>query len=519
MPRAYGCTEKKVTMEIIPERKVKHVFGIDFGATNSVISYVDENLKVQVCRSENGNMITPSVVDLSDEMTMVGQIAKDNKIFYPHSVFDFFKCEMCQGHAVKYYGENFDQETTAIDLSAEVLKYLAQYAEDATDSKVSVAVIAVPVYFCQDEKQATKEAAEKAGFEKIYLVEEPVATAVHYGYEGDKSETVLVYNLGGCTFDVTAVDIKDYNYDCIVTEGDQQLGGRNWSFYVQEIIRSKLLEAGIEERELSDEDISCIQNSAEKAKCTLTRETEVNVKLRLDVGRSQFNVTRHEFESKTRDLLDRTIDMTRSVKKKVEEQGKRITKILLSGGSTYMPQVRERLMSAFPDVYVEIPSEPNLAVSKGAAFYATILPIKWCPVLPCKKPETKSDKLTISFNNVKNVRKLSVRPIGSYEISEDDSMAITIKNEDDRIPTATDVSITLVSKGGSTKKMDVHIHKHMYKSSISTFKQNKGNLISSSAIHMEVGEGDLIKLTAIDPNGVAVELEATAESKSADKIL
>lgn len=141
--------------------ETKFIFGIDLGTTYSVISYLDENLLIQSCRNEEGTNITPSVVDLSDVNPVVGQLAKDNKVFYPHSVLDFFKCEMGQGNAVKYYGENFDKETTAIDLSAEVLKYLAKYASDETGSKVSVVVITVPAYFSTEEKLATKDAAER----------------------------------------------------------------------------------------------------------------------------------------------------------------------------------------------------------------------------------------------------------------------------------------------------------------------------------------------------------------------
>lgn len=180
----------------------KYIFGIDLGTTYSVISYLDENLLIQTCSNEDGDMITPSVVDLSDVNPTVGQVAKDNKVFYPHSVLDFFKREMGNGHATIYYGENFDKETTAIDLSAEVLRYLARYASDATDSSIEMVVITVPAYFGPEEKQSTKEAAEKAGFKDVFLIEEPTAAAVYYGYKGDKNETVLVYDLGGGTFDV-----------------------------------------------------------------------------------------------------------------------------------------------------------------------------------------------------------------------------------------------------------------------------------------------------------------------------
>ena len=348
----------------------KFVFGIDLGVTNSVISYIDEDLLVQTCINEYGDMFTPSVVDLSDVYPIVGQVAKDNQLFYPHSVLDFFKREMGNGHATIYYGENFDNETTAIDLSAEVLKYLAKYASDATGSIVDRVAITVPVYFGIEEKLSTKEAAEKVGFKEIIFIEEPIAAVINYGYTGNEKETVLVYNHGGSTFDVTAVEINHNDYSILYADGDFLLGGKDWDARMQDIIKEKLTEDGVDISNLDDENTAEIQVAAEKAKKVLTDKEAATIKLRLECGKYKFEVTRAEFEERTKDLLDRTIKITRNVKEKIEEKGREISKIILVGGSSYMPQVQQRLISEFSDLEIPNPGAPNLALSRGAAYYA-----------------------------------------------------------------------------------------------------------------------------------------------------
>ncbi len=344
-----------------------------------MISYLDEKLLIQTCRNDEGSYITPSVVDLSDVNPMVGQYAKDTKMLFPHSVLDFFKSQMGRQHPIRYY--NYDmsvyRETTAVDLSAKVLRYLANYASDETASKVSHAVITVPAYFRVAEKRATLEAAEKAGFEHVWLMEEPVAAAVYYGYKGNKKETVLVYDLGGATFDVSAVEIDGYYYDCFLCDGDIQLGGKDWDNCMQDIIKRKLMNAWEMDEidlmfELDDEDNAEIALKAEEAKRELTSQMSTDIKFNLNAGRAQFEVTRQEFEVETKSLLDRTIAIIRSVKEKAEVKGKKITKILLVGGSSYMPQVQERLTAEFPDVEVPDPMDPNLVVSKGAAYYGKL---------------------------------------------------------------------------------------------------------------------------------------------------
>ena len=539
--------------------EAKYIFGIDLGTTYSVISYLDENLLIQTCRNDKGSDITPSVVDLSDVNPLVGQDAKDNKVFYPHSVLDFFKREMGQGHSAKYYGENFDKETTAIDLSAEVLKYLAKYASDSTGSKVGVVVITVPAYFGTEQKEATKEAAEKAGFDSVYLIEEPTAAAVYYGYKGDKKETVLVYDLGGGTFDVVAVEIDGYNYDCFAVEGDEQLGGKDWDSCMQEIIKRKLVDAGIDEGDLDDEDIAEIALKAEKAKQALTSQMTTDIKFKLNAGRAQFEVTRQEFEAETKSLLDRTIATTRSVKETAEAKGKKITKILMVGGSSYMPQVQERLTAEFPDVEVPNPMDPNMAVSKGAAYYGKAILGRIVPPPPAPTPIpggnpvppqneigelkfelTSSEKevakhyegIEIPAGEIISISKVSVSSIGLKGVSNGKQIIMTILKRGDKLPITSDLDIPIAAEAIAIGCVDLQLFEHRLEDTyvdlddtsaqLKEMQKQSGNISkglptgSKMHIHMTIDEEGLLKLTATDPNGVAIELEATAEAKSAD---
>ena len=530
----------------------KYIFGIDLGTTYSVISYLDENLLIQTCSNDAGDMITPSVVDLSNENPLVGKEAKDNKVFYPHNVLDFFKRQMGQGHSEIYYGEDLDKTTTPIDLSAEVLRYLAKYASDATDSTVEVVVITVPAYFGTEEKQATKEAAERAGFKKVYLIEEPTAAAVYYGYKGDKNETVLVYDLGGGTFDVVAVEINGYNYNCFAVDGDYQLGGKDWDSCMVEIIHQHLSEEGVEECDLDEEDIAAIQVAAENAKKALTPKPETTIKLRLSTGRYQFEITRQEFEDKTKDLLDRTIERTRGIKEQGEAKGHKFTRILLVGGSSYMPQVQRRLMEEFSDIEIPNPMDPNKAVSKGAAYYAKCI-IGKAQAKKESDNDTNSSKtqspsgtsdepifelpsaydpnFVIPDGEIPTIQSVATSSIGIKGKVGDEFKIFTMLTKGSVLPVTKDMDFSLASEAIAAGSVDLNLFEHRLEekmvalddpdAELKELQKQVGEISKGLApgskmhIHMEINEEGLLVLTASDPNGVEIKLEATAEAKSA----
>lgn len=526
-------------------QKSKYIFGIDLGTTYSVISYLEgleSNYQIRTCPNPEGRMLTPSVVYMSDDAPIVGQIAKDKKVMKPHSVLDYFKRQMGKGNDKIYYGENYDKATTAIDLSAEVLKYLAKYAEDETDSKVDSVVITVPAYFETDQKKDTEEAARRAGFSQVNLIEEPTAAAFSYGQKGDKHETVLVYDLGGGTFDIVAVEIDGYKFDCFAVEGDVELGGKNWDERMQEIIKENLKEKGIEISELGDNEIADIQKAAEVTKINLTNESVTDVELRIGNESYEFEVTRKEFEDKTKDLLDRTIERTKKAKERAEKERKgRISKILLVGGSSYMPQVKKRLELEFSDEGIEVTAfrNPNMVVSQGAANYGKVIikrygekktgggdgddPIKF------EIPGAyigKDGEIEIP-SGIPTVTKVSASSIGIKGKYNDRFVIKTLLKRGAQLPTTSDLNIPISREAIAAGRVELSLFEHRLEddsvdldnaeAGLKELNKKIGDISkdlpedAKMHIHMTIDEQGLLKITATDPNGVEINLETTAD--------
>ena len=204
------------------------VYGIDLGTTYSCIAYMDEHNKPVVLTNSNGYRTTPSVVFFEDEdeatNIVVGDAAKESGKLYPNDVVSFVKRQM----GTDYEFWNKSEKYRAEEISALILRKLVKDAEDKVGEEVKDAVITVPAYFGINEREATKKAGEIAGLNVIDIINEPTAAAIAYGVSRDTSKKVLVYDLGGGTFDVTLIDISPEAIEVIVTGGDHNLGGKNW---------------------------------------------------------------------------------------------------------------------------------------------------------------------------------------------------------------------------------------------------------------------------------------------------
>ncbi|MBQ7264559.1 MAG: Hsp70 family protein [Firmicutes bacterium] len=346
----------------------KYVFGIDLGTTYSCISYLDENGQHVTCRSVEGQETVPSVVRMQEGTEpVVGESAKNNAIMFPEDTIMFVKTHIGRDNFVNY-GQDYSKEISPVSVSAKILEKLANDASIYTNSVVKRVVITVPAYFGQAEKEATRNAGLEAGLDVISIVEEPTASAIYYGLNSSKEpETIMVFDLGGGTFDITAMKIEDKNFRVLTTDGNHDLGGKNWDAKLIELVKEKFSEeTGYDE----DYDIDIEQELAincEKAKFALTGSEVANVSLRIDRQHAaNITVTRQEFEESTKTLLYTAIDLTKSVYDRLEEKP---TKILLVGGSSYMPQVKAAIEENFPDLQIFI-NEPNTSVSKGASIYA-----------------------------------------------------------------------------------------------------------------------------------------------------
>jgi molecular chaperone DnaK (HSP70) len=346
------------------------VFGIDLGTTYSAIAYVDETGRTTVCRNNDNAETIPSVVYFENESNVVvGSIAKESATTESERVVSLIKREMGTTAVFDFDGKTHTPES----ISALVLRQLAQDAAEYTGGAVKKAVITVPAYFGMLERDATKNAGKIAGLDVIGIVPEPVAAALHYeATTGAQDKTVLVYDLGGGTFDTTVIRVSENEIDVVCTDGDDRLGGADWDAR----LRDHLLAAFAEQvppgtdPEDDSEFVQSLGAIAENTKKQLSKVESRPVALRGAGAGARIDVTRAQFEEMTKDLLDKTVDIVRRTLETLEKKapGSTIDEVLLVGGSTSMPAVGERLQAEFgwdPKLH-----DPHLAVAKGAALYA-----------------------------------------------------------------------------------------------------------------------------------------------------
>lgn len=349
--------------------KPNRVYGIDLGTTYSCIAYVDDHGKPTVVANSEGQSTTPSVVYFEDaENIVVGQTAKDVAEVHPELVVSTVKRVMGQPDwTYEHGGTSYHPQ----DISSFVLRKLAKDAEAITNDKVTDVVITCPAYFGVTQKEATKQAGELAGLQVRYVIPEPTAAAIAYGIEQDQSQTILVFDLGGGTFDVTLIDIREDAVNVVCTGGDHQLGGKNWDEVVAHWLAEEFAnETGVPPEQLTSDPETWqeLLTFAETAKVALSSRTSYTQRIRHDVERAEVVLTREKFDELTAHLLERTISLTDEVLATAEQKGfTKIEKILLVGGSTYMPQIQEAVRQTY--TFEVLQYDPNQAVAKGAALF------------------------------------------------------------------------------------------------------------------------------------------------------
>lgn len=348
------------------------IFGIDLGTTYSAISWVDEMGRASVIRDDNNNSseTTPSVVYFeNDHNTVVGQVAKEAAVSEPNQVVSLIKREMAnKGWEREFFGETFNPPS----ISALILSKLKQDAETSTGEQVEKVVITVPAYFGQLERAATRQAGEIAGLEVIGIIPEPVAAALQYGIVGAaEPKTILVYDLGGGTFDISVMSISAGKIEVLVTDGDDFLGGADWDKRLLEHVKSEAVTAfGSDEMLDNDGFMQELLRKAEDTKRRLSTKESDTMKLRFGGATADVTVTRDLFEDLTSDKLGETLLITqRAIDTLKSLYGDvAIDEVLLVGGASMMPAVKRSLQERHgwdPKL-----TDPHLAVAKGAAVYA-----------------------------------------------------------------------------------------------------------------------------------------------------
>ena len=351
------------------------VIGIDLGTTNSVVS-VMEGGEPTVITNPEGSRITPSVVGFTkDGQRLVGQLAKRQAVSNPDRTVRSIKRHMGDPN---YKVTIDDKSYTPQEISAMILQKLKADAEAYLGETVSQAVITVPAYFNDAQRQATKDAGKIAGLDVMRIINEPTAAALAYGLDKDQDETVLVFDLGGGTFDVSILDLSDGTFEVLATNGDTHLGGDDFDQKIMDwMVESFKKENGID---LSQDKMAAqrLKEAAEKAKIELSSMTQTNINLPFITADASgpkhldLTLTRQQFNEMTHDLVQRTMEPTRKAMADADLTGNDINKIILVGGSSRIPAVQDAIRT----ILDKEPSKgvnPDECVSVGAAIQGGVL--------------------------------------------------------------------------------------------------------------------------------------------------
>ena len=342
--------------------------GIDLGTTYSVVAYINRDGQPEAIKTEFGKTTTPSVVYFGPGAPLVGETAKQEQAAGDDAVASFFKRNMGDPYFVLSFG---GPDYTPTDLSALVLAHLKAQAEAFLKTPVTDAVITVPAYFDHAKRMATKQAGEQAGLRVLAIISEPTAAAFAYGLRPSQTaQNVLVYDLGGGTFDVSLVAITPTELRVIATDGDHNLGGRDWDDrLVLQLQHQFETEFGAD---LVGDDFNRLLVQVEEAKRSLSDRQSVAIRVTAGGHTATYTITREQFEGLSRDLLERTAQLTENVLRQAHLTWADISGVLPVGGSTRMPMVRtwiERMSGKPPMGGIH----PDEAVALGAAIQAGLV--------------------------------------------------------------------------------------------------------------------------------------------------
>lgn len=519
------------------------VYGIDLGTTYSCIATVDEN-GARVIANKESEFTTPSVVNFADPtMVVVGAVAKENAVIDPQNTVSLVKTLMGRTDcAITYNGERKSPE----EVSSYILRKLAGDAATLTNEDVKNVVITCPAYFGTLEKEATKNAGLIAGLNVLEIINEPTAAAISYGVtNSDKTQTVLVYDLGGGTFDVTIMRIEPGKISMICSDGNHDLGGKNWdaelmAYIAQEFASSTGFDGEFDEFEEQD-----LRIKTEKAKKTLTETTTALVPMQAGTYRGKVIIERDTFEQITEGLLNETLVLTDNCIQVAKEKGfDKIDEILLVGGSSKMPQIKRAVDAKYgKDAKL---TDPDFAVAKGAAIYAAdMLGLIEFDIegkfryigdipLPTPDPDPKpkpTDTIGGSTTPVKPAITFEYITTKSYaiEVLVDDGKDMKCNNmifKDDTIPESGEVTVTKTfgTAEANMANVDLKVYESTFKDEYydvdeefllgNAILELPGNLPANSPIEVTFTlnkEGILI-ITGRDPVGgkdITATLQAT----------
>jgi molecular chaperone DnaK len=350
------------------------VIGIDLGTTFSVAAYVDKNGEPKIIPNLDGTDTTPSVVMFEGDEVTIGQQAKLNLKNDPYNVAQLAKTKIGTKEPVlmRDNGEQYFAE----EISARILLAIKSYCEDRLGEKVNACVITVPAYFTDAQKKATLDAAKIAELEVLGLINEPTAAILYYCHDRDSEKnTVMIYDLGGGTFDITIANSHNGKVEVVATYGSRELGGVHFENALMNYVSDKFKKETGKDIFEDDEAVQELRSACEQAKIALSARDKFSIPVKMQGSKIKVEVTRELFETLIKELLHKTELGIQIALRAFSEKGgtpQDIDKILLVGGSTKIPAVSElikRVLKIEPSKEVN----PDLVVALGAAIYANEL--------------------------------------------------------------------------------------------------------------------------------------------------
>lgn len=355
------------------------VVGIDLGTTFSAIAHVNEHGQEEIIPNVESDRITPSVIMFEDDLLTVGKVAKQNAAAVPEDIVEFVKREMGKPKdgAESFFREFSGKQYSAEELSALVLKKLKQDAEAYLKTEITDAVITVPAYFRDAERDATRNAGKIAGLNVLHVMNEPTAAALAYGVDMHGSDqNVFVFDLGGGTFDVTVMKVSGSNLEMIATNGDHRLGGKDWDdkliTHVASVFESEHGENPLQDLHAYQD----IQLNAISAKESLSRRQQARIVCNYNGKSSRVELTRETFEELTNDLVQRCSALAGVVLSEAQMTWADIDIVLLVGGSTRMPMIQDMITQISGKTINPQEVNPDEAVALGAAIQGTLRQIE-----------------------------------------------------------------------------------------------------------------------------------------------
>ena len=441
----------------MPTHSASATVGIDLGTTNSVVASLDGYGRPVVLANRDGRNITPSVIYFGSDPPAVGDEAKEWARLGNDEIASFFKPHMgSASYRLHFGGRDYD----AAELSSLVLQRLKADAETALRRPVERAVITVPAYFADAQRKATIEAGRRAGLDVSRIINEPTAAALAYGLgrtgltvatapAAATDETVLIYDLGGGTFDVTVARLSPGGVDVLATAGDHDLGGKNWDDRIATFLAEKFQTAtGVDP--LDDPlMLNEVLTLAEQAKWSLSERTSTRVAIQLGRNRHSFELTRAEFDTMTAPLMDRTRRLTEEALGESGLTWGNLAGVLLVGGSTRMPMVRSFVRSMAGQ---EPRSGVNVdeVVALGAALSAAI---------ETDTPATLAGQPRYTLGGTPRINDVMAHSLGAVAVSPDGARycndIIIARNQP--IPTSASKSYVHATLGGRNDTIEVYL--------------------------------------------------------------